>query len=206
MNFKEYIETVNNKPLPNALMDKDLHESGLLKIWDNLNEYSTGFITAFRAKYTKKENMQRNAQLKAKLFKMGYQVTPVRGNYIEEFGTPNAKEVGENSFFVVNPNKSDNKKLENDLMKLGELYDQDSVLSIPHGKDAVLIGTNKTGYPGYHKRLKQGNAKFGSVGEFLTRVNGRPIVFNESMLGAQGYLGKQAQSKIAEMDWKDIDV
>ena len=48
------------------------------------------------------ENFERNKQLKAVMLNKGYGVTSVDGTYIEDFGTDAAKEVKEDSFFVVN--------------------------------------------------------------------------------------------------------
>ena len=86
-----------------------LQESSLSRLWKHSQEHDYGTITAFRyapdcgegTPYTKKENLQRNKSLLAKLRSKGYGVTSIKGSYIENYGKPTAREVGENSFFVA---------------------------------------------------------------------------------------------------------
>lgn len=171
-----------------AIVNK-LNESSLSRIWAQTRKHDFGLITAFRSardcgtgeKYTKAENIKRNRSLLAKLRAKGYGVTKIKGSYIENFGSPNAKEVGENSFLVVDIKDSGN--LKKDLMALGEEFEQDSIIFGEAGGSGVLIGTNKCpdGYPGYRKEVSQGGAIFGKTGQFMSRVKGRPFVFAESL-------------------------
>jgi len=80
--------------------------------------FDSGIITAFRFReygndknilkeYTNKENEHRTKHLLAKLIQK-YGVTKVKGAYIENFGTPKAKEVGESVFFVIDINETGN--------------------------------------------------------------------------------------------------
>jgi hypothetical protein len=171
-----------------ALANK-LNESSLSRVWSQTKKHDFGTITAFRSardcgngeKYTKEENMKRNTSLLAKLRAKGYGVTKIKGSYIENFGSPNAREVGENSFLVVDIKDSGN--LKKDLMNLGEEFEQDSIIFGKAGESGVLIGTNMCpdGYPGYHKEVSQGGALFGKTGQFMSRVKGRPFVFSESL-------------------------
>ena len=86
-----------------------LFESSLSRVRQHMMEHDCGMITAFRSardcgngeKYTKRENLQRNTSLKAKLQRLGYGITVVKGSYIENYGTKDAVEVGEQTFFVV---------------------------------------------------------------------------------------------------------
>ena len=50
----------------------------------------------------KKKILERNRKLKAELLGRGYGVTRILGSYIENFETPKAVEVAEESFFVSN--------------------------------------------------------------------------------------------------------
>ena len=74
----------------------------------------------------RKEKQQRNKLLLSKLRARGYSVTSIKGSYIENYGTPNAREVGESSFFVAD--LQDKGTLLNDLKKFGKEFDQDSIL------------------------------------------------------------------------------
>ena len=168
-----------------------LHESSLSRIWKLTQEHDSGTISAFRgfencgdgAKISHEDNMKNSRVLKAKLLKLGYSVTKVQGTYIENYGSDNEIEVHEDSFLVIDI--KDDKKLKKNLMILGELYDQDS---ITFQSDGVyeLVGTNKcpNGYPGYHKTVKLGKTMFGKKGEFHSKINNRPFVF-ETFYGTQ---------------------
>lgn len=156
-------------------------ESGLSRLHKHISDHSAGAITAYRDEFSRKENQARNKKLLAYLQKKGYSVTSVKGSYIEQFDTPNAKEVGEASFFVVNTKVEgdDGGQLESDLQKLGRLFDQDSILSVRKGK-GTLIGTSRRedSFPGYGVHLEAGKGKFGSAaGKFFSRVKGRVFAF-----------------------------
>jgi len=156
-------------------------ESSLSRLWTKIEAYDVGSISAFRGEFKRSENMTRTKELLAALLTRGYSVTQVKGSYIENLGTPKEKEVGEVSFFVADHKKSGT--LRQDLRRLGAKYDQDSILYVPHKKDAMLIGTSKrdTAWPGMNKIEVVGKAKFGqALGKFFSRINGRVFAF-ESM-------------------------
>jgi hypothetical protein len=181
-----------------------------------MQEHDAGTITAYRSQefdkkgnnivktYTKNENKQRNKALLAKLIGK-YSVTRVKGAYIENYGTSNAKEVGEAVFFVVDINNTGN--LEKDLKKLGQLLNQDSILFIPKGTNsATLIGTKKDefsdefAYPNFGQKIKMDNAIWGREGEFMTKKNGRPFLFEDSALEIEikGFFSRWGLSKLAK--------
>ena len=179
--------------LKHLLPDKQLNESGLSRLAKHMEEHDCGTITAFRSKegcagpedksYTKSDNQRRNRQLYANLQMMGYAATAVHGAYIENYGTPDAKEVRENVYFVVDI--KDKGKLREDLLNLGGKYEQDSILFIPKGGEgSILIGTNNcpNSYPGFGKEQKFRDRKMGKGGEFMTKISGRPFIFEETLL------------------------
>lgn len=185
-----------------------LNESGLSRIMQHIKDHETGAITAYRDEYSKKENQQRNKKLLAQLRNLGYSVTKIQGTYIENFKQPNAKEVKENSFFVVDIKDKNN--IEKDLKALGAEYDQDSILVVPKGgKGAYLLGTNSTGYPGFNKKEKTGDRDLGSPDQFMSKIGGRPFNFmkvGESFSMPNGVHGKWACKLIAEKDWSEIEL
>ena len=71
----------------------DMNESSLSRIWRHTQDHTTGAITTFRDDRSKQENKKNNRELKGYLRNKGYGVTSVDGNYIEQYGTVNAKEV-----------------------------------------------------------------------------------------------------------------
>lgn len=212
--------------LKHLVPDKQLNESGLARLAKHMEEHDCGTITAFRSKegcataddkpYSKSDNQKRNRQLYANLQMMGYGVTAVQGAYIENFGTPDAKEVKENVYFVVD--MKDKGSLREDLINLGGKYQQDSILYIPKdGEGSTLIGTNdcESSYPGLGKEVKFKDRKMGQGGEFMTKVSGRPFMFENTLLEtviednyykSANIMGKWATKTIATGDWKDIDI
>lgn len=164
-----------------------INESSLSRIYSQTQKHDYGTITAFRSAekcgtgdpYTKAQNKKRNKVLLGKLKAQGYSITSIKGSYIENFKTPNAKEVKEDSFLVVDI--QDKGTLKKNLLKFGQEFEQDSIIFGKAGQTAYLIGTNKCpdSYPGWHVADKQGGALFGQTGQFLSRVNNRPFVFAE---------------------------
>lgn len=169
------------------IKSKNVNESGLSRIYQHYMEHDSGTISAFRGDIDLKENKERNKELKGYLLSQGYGVTSIKGIYIENYGKEDAREVDEESFFVVD--LKDSGKLKEDLIKMGKKYNQDSITFSKSGnEDGVyyLIGTNKDGYPGEGKKIKLGKAMFGKDGEFYSKINGRPFVF-ESYKNVNSY-------------------
>ena len=201
---------------------KDSVESSLSRIYRQTRKHDYGTITAFRyapgcgtgEPYTKSQNLQRNKSLLAKLRAKSYSVTKIKGSYIENYGTKNAREVGENSFLVVDILRRGD--LKNTLMKLGQEFDQDCILFGEAGKDGVLISTNNCpdGHPGKGKigvHDKQGGAVFGKSGEFMSKVNGRPFVFSKDVIvESYGVLKYPTELRgvvyLSQKDWQDLEI
>ena len=179
--------------LENAVSNK-VNESSLSRIWEHYTKHQTGTISGFRfardcgngKEYTLSEKKQRNAKLKALLLKDGYGVTAIDGTYVENYGTDDAVEVDEDSFFVVD--LQDKGHLKQDLFKYGKMFDQDSVtFSEPNG-EYYFISTNEcpAGHPGHGKlgvELKIGRPEYGkatkNTEEFFSKIRGRGFVFKD---------------------------
>jgi len=176
-----------------------LNESSLSRVYSFIQNTDTAIISAFRDEpmddskceetavrelgaegSALQTNRRRSRDLKASLLSLKYGVTRVKGSYIEDFDTPQAVEVKEESFFVVNLEEDPN--FTSNIKKLGEKFCQDSVLIIPKGGMAAhLVGTNDSDFPGYGKKIVVGNLKMGDESEFMTRVGNRPVTFAESL-------------------------
>jgi len=167
-----------------------LRESSLSRIYRHYTEHDSGTISAFRyapdcgdgKPYTKKQNGDRNAILKALLLKSGYSVTPIDGSYIENYQSDNEIEVDEESFFVLDIKDFGN--LKETLIKLGTKFDQDSITFSKKSGEYYLISSNEceNGYPGSGKigvEVKLGGTIFGEDGEFFSKVKGRPFIFKK---------------------------
>ena len=170
-----------------------LKETSVSRVYEHMMEHDTVFISAYRGDTSDLtncmrgaskilDNKERNKELKAAILEKRYGVTSVKGSYVEDFGTPAAREVKEHSFFVVN--LEDDPEFASVLMELAEYYCQDSILFVPRGaENAELIGTNGADYPGFHRIDQMGDFFGGEQGEFMTRVGKRqrPIKFAEGL-------------------------
>ncbi len=149
----------------------------------HMDDYDNAIISAFRSAYSRAENRERNRNLKAILLEQGYGVTRIFGSYIENFQTPQALEVQEESFVVHNRHQ-DPEFIAN-VAALGEDFNQDSVLIVPIGAEgAYLLGTNPEGeFPEYGKQISVGALKAGCEAEFMSRVGKtkKPFTFAENM-------------------------
>jgi len=189
-----------------------LKESGLSRVLQHIEAHDCAILTAFRndpkdmskcAKgsvddndkegNTKALNKRRNRDLKAILLGFDYGVTAVDGSYIENFEQQDQIEVKEDSLFTVNLN--DDPDFVKNVQEMAEKFCQDSVIIIPQGgKDAYLLGTNDSDFPGYGEKIKVGDLKMGREAEFMTRVGKRPFTFGE---GLQTYRGLSRLQKMA---------
>lgn len=183
----------------------NLAEASLNRIYQKTKNHAVGAVTAFRGDKTKAENKSNNKKVLAYLMNAGYSVIKVKGSYWENFQKPTQREVGEESFFVANykVEGDDSGQLERDLIKLGRLYDQDSILSVPFEKKGYLYGTSKRedGFPDYNQKVVVGKPVFGDAkGEFFSRVKGRKFAFEsyEEVSKPMTYNGKWALALIAK--------
>ena len=182
-----------------------LIEASLNRIYQKTKNHAVGAVTAFRGDKTKAENKANNKKVLAYLMNAGYSVIKVKGSYLENYGSETQKEVGEESFFVANYKieGDDDGQLERDLIKLGRLYDQDSILSVPFEKKGYLYGTSKRddAFPDYGQKVVVGKPVFGDAkGEFFSRVKGRKFAFEsyEEASKPMTYNGKWAISLYAK--------
>lgn len=183
----------------------NLNESSLSRIQSKTSGLA-GTITAYRSEFTKRENQQRNRSLVAKLMHAGFSVTAVRGSYIENFGSEDQKEVSEHSFLVAPRDEKSADSLESVLIKLGQEFDQDSVLIIKNGK-GELVGTSHrdNAWPSFGQREPVGGFKGGKAAQFMSRVNDRSYVFEEQEYPGtiNGVRGLQI---LALKHWSEIEI
>jgi hypothetical protein len=161
-----------------------LLESSLSRLYTKTQNHSVGAITAYRGDFSKQTNELRNRKLASYLSSRGYGITNITGGYIENPGTENEREVTEQTFFVVNPTEGDDGgKLEKDLIELGQLYDQDSILSYRFGDKPTYIGTThrKDADPGFGQTYQLTSTEWGDPkGPYFSRVRGRKFAYKEA--------------------------
>lgn len=196
----------------------EINESSLSRLWSHNLTHDCGAMTAFRRArecgngepYTKTENQKRNKSLLAKLLSKGYSATRIIGKYPE--GGKETKEVG---YFVVD--LKDKGTLLKDLRKLGEEFEQDSVLyserGFPNGEgEAFLIGTNhcENNWLDYGQKEKFKKKRYGVDNPIYTSyVNGRPFIFEEvdfTNLEPGNGFGWWTLHKSSEKEWENVDV
>ncbi len=182
-----------------------INEAGLAKIRQDMLDYDTAFITAFRGDINDKSicvymppseeelaerdkmgkrgetNKRNNKELSAFLLSQGYGIKNIQGSYIENFGSIDPekvpREVKEASFFVTN--LKDDPHFFEEIINLGKRYCQDSVILVPKGEEGYIYGTNKGKYPGLDQKETVGKFAGGETGEFMSRIKSRPFVMRE---------------------------
>lgn len=197
-------------------MSNVINESSLSRLYRHNVDHDCGALTAFRkaaacgsgVPYSKDDNRKRNRSLLAKLQSLGYNVTAIKGKY-PEGGVTKMEE----SYFVVDA--QDKGTLESDLRRLGELFDQDSVLFVPKGAinntaKAYLIGTNHchNNWIGYGQKNHFDVGHLGHESPIYTSyLNGRPFIFEDAgqeyPLPGNGY-GWWALHLAAARDWSQM--
>lgn len=170
---------------------EELKESSLSRLYLTSRNHDFGCISASRrfngcdkesGLMTASDKMARHKELAAALRAKGYSVTDIKGEFIEDYGTPSAKHVKEMSLFVID--KDDHGNLKKDLKTFGFKFQQDCVTFQDKNGAHVLISTNKclSAYPGRGKigvEVRLGQRMFSEKGDFNSSINGRPFVFKE---------------------------
>ena len=178
---KELREALNNSERPGS-PEYD-------KVYEYIYRYECAIISAYRYDLTNsindedntgevltpEQNRARNELLSTMLTNMGYDYTKVDGAFIENYETPEAREVTEEAFFVANIKNDPSFNM--NMVKLSEKFGQDGVMLLyDFGKKVVLRGTNNAKWPGYRNVVNLGSFHEGEH-EFMTKVNGKAFHF-----------------------------
>lgn len=162
-------------------MKEYMNEVSLSRVWKHIEDNrSFGIITAYRTDKTNKENKNNNFDLKHEIRKGGFGFFKLEGHYIEGYGSENAKDTKEESFFVIG-NEGHDSNLLGLLKKLGKKYNQDSIFfKSGDQENAILIGTNSDAWPGLNKKVSVGKWHPSKSGEFYSEMKGRTFVFEKA--------------------------
>lgn len=189
-----------------AIPFTSLFESSISRVWEATKKFDVAMMSAWRsamidcvdeekctgAKPTKAEKDKNNEDLRRALLQRMYGVTRIQGGFVEGYGGKDAREVCENSFFIVNLNNDVSffKVLEG----LGRYYCQDSIFCKPLGETPYLLGTNNAPFPSLGNKSYLPNLKVGwevepteenpgkARTEFYSKVGGRPFGWQESLI------------------------
>lgn len=179
-------------------LTKNIQESSLSRVFQHTQDNAFGIITAFRADFSKNENLKRNKSLESDLRALGFGFTKVKGSYpeVDEI-TGEAKRVEEQSLIVFNTSEQSSKDLKDALVRLGKKYNQDSVLIKERETEiAYLAGTNDTGFPGLGKTEKLGKWTINKAAEYYTRMRGDRKFTFESVYHSQHTYARKILSEM----------
>lgn len=165
-----------------------INESSMTRFLRQFQKFDAAIITAFRDGNTKSENRALNKELFSALYAAEYSITRVDGSYIENHNTPQASEVSEDSYVVVNYKNKPN--FHGTIKKLGTHFNQDSVLLISSGDvpTAVIFGTNDAEWPGFGKSESVGRLSLTSGNPFFTRLRNKQFAFLETPINESSYI------------------
>lgn len=188
--FKTFIDPVQ---------ENSLTESSLSRVHQHISDRNIGMITAQRGDKTPEENEERNKNLRADLKGHGLSWIKVKGNYVENHGTPDAKTVSEHSYLVVGKKGNDDGHLKGVLKNLGNKYDQDSILHKSFdSKTAQLHGTSDrdNAWPSKGKSEDVGAFHPSRAGEFHTALkNKKTFAFSEGLEFYTAEIGKSFSNR-----------
>lgn len=199
---------------------QQLQEGGLSKVVSYMDSHDCGIISASR-KYLKDgrqmsndDNRKRTKVLQMQLMDLRYQIIPMKGSYIENFGSTSddpkkqAHEVLEDVYFVID--SDDRGTLLKDLMRLGKEWYQDTIAFIKKGeKSMTLYATNDDPDNFFRGKAKQYPLRgTGKEAEFMTKINGRPFNFidphNLDMIQLPEGMGRQLCRSLATENWENV--
>jgi len=158
-----------------------LLESSMSRVYQHTKDREIGMISAFRDERKPEENEALHSELKSLVRKAGYGFINVKGRYIENYGTPNARPMDEKSLLVIG-SKGKKSGLLKYLKRWGEQFDQDSVLHKSHDSEtAQLHGTSQRedSFPGYGKIHDVGKWHPNRATEMHSMLKGKAFNFEE---------------------------
>jgi hypothetical protein len=117
---------------------------------------------------------------------LGYGYVHVRGRTIENPGTSQAVPVDEPSFLVVGKEGADGGHLLNSLKKLGQKYNQDSILHKAHDQKNAFLHKLKIVNPNEEPVADLGDWHPNRASEFMTMLKGNRAFTFESVYFVTG--------------------
>ncbi len=197
-------------------------ESCPSKLRGYISKHDTGIITAYRHQVidndtgnvidvTVSQNEMRDRQLFSKL-NGRYAVIIIRGAYVENCGTQNEAEVNGELFLAVNVDGLG--WMEDDLRRLGEKWNQDSILFVPKGGErGVIWGTSpspidKDVSPPYGGKIIFENPVLDGEGNLTEMCKDRPLVLESVEIEYKkrpriGFFSELGRHLFMQMDWRD---
>lgn len=173
---------------------QQLDEAGLSRILTHIQTRNMGFITAFRGGSATPlaQNRALNRQLQTEIRQAGFGYLRVVGSWPENEGTPEERQVVEESFLVIGSDGDDSGNLRGFLKKAGAKYHQDAVIYKPwNTTTAYLIFM---GNPNKLKPIGTFSLSPQNIGKMYSKFKGHKFVFH-SMSEQRGFFGRLAHHK-----------
>ena len=173
----------------------NLTEASLSRVWQHINNpnMSVALLTAFRSENSHEINLQRNRALAADIgnTKCGYFY--VDGHWVENAGTPEEKDVEEDTIFAL-------RSTDGNLQKEQHFIKQLTDLAFKYDQEAIVIKTS-TGPKLYFADGgvdPLGPLSIGSLGQVYTKLRRKPATSTfifESERDALGFMLRLAGRK-----------
>ena len=151
-----------------GLKQDSINEASLGRLFQHIGKDFIVFITSDRQVLDKSENSKRRKELEKYIRLTGFGYNKVVGSYKEEETGDTKKE---NSFVVYGKDEKDMLKV---FKRLGEKYEQDSILFIDLEGNAYLLytyGSNKG------EKDKLGKFRVGIVGDYYSTIGKKGFRF-----------------------------
>lgn len=172
-NFIEYLMT-------------EAANKSLSRLYTHTLDRNIGIVTAFRGNdLPLSDNRALNNKLEADIKRSGFGYFKMKGRYVKNFGTPDATPSDEESFLIIGKNGNDSGNLLSFLKKMGEKYQQESILYKPFDStDARLVGTSHTSdFLKFGQVMSVGTWHPNRAGEFHSVMKGgRTFAFEEKVM------------------------
>lgn len=169
---------------------QQLDEAGLSRILTHIDKRNIGFISAFRGGSATPlaQNRARNRELQTNIRQAGFGFLRVNGSWAENEGTPQERQVNEESFMVIGSDSNDSGNMRGFLKKAGAKYQQDAVIFKPwNSTGASLIFMNN---PSELKPIGTFSMNPQNINKMYSKFKGHNFVFHSisEQFGVGGHL------------------
>jgi len=157
------------------------HDCGVVGAFRSTDPRDDGLPLERRRRLSRRQNLQRTRHLYYFLISPSVSLLPIDGVGIENYGTPDAKEVRELSFLISGDGFRDVVvDIRKRIVEAGKRYGRDFVLFIPKdGEYAEIIGTREGAWPGLDQVVPIAKESFGKGAAFMAKAANLPFYFYE---------------------------
>lgn len=201
--------------------NKRIDESSIKRMLQWIHDCDCAFISAYRSElkdvrnkdatylgpnkdwkigklFTHEENRQKNKMMVTELLILGYGVAKIKG--VDPEGMTDETSV--ESYLVLIVNRCHDENFLNNLLRIAEYYNQDSIYYKEKGRtEGCLIGTNNCGWPEYHQKGEGGGSRTDSSPNYLSRLGNQAF----SLVGNDAEEEIREKKMMSALDfWRNI--